>query len=80
MTAKIIDGVAISASIRKELKARVEALGRRGTVPGLAVIVAGNDPASAVYVRNKIRACAQIGIQSFRSRDENRNPIRPSST
>jgi methylenetetrahydrofolate dehydrogenase (NADP+)/methenyltetrahydrofolate cyclohydrolase len=66
MTAKIIDGVAISASIRKELKVRVDALGQRGVVPGLAVIVAGSDPASAVYVRNKIRACAEIGIQSFR--------------
>ena len=66
MTAKIIDGVAVSAIIRKELKARVDALGQRGIVPGLAVIVAGNDPASAVYVRNKIRACAEIGIQSFR--------------
>jgi methylenetetrahydrofolate dehydrogenase (NADP+)/methenyltetrahydrofolate cyclohydrolase len=66
MTAKIIDGVAVSASIRKELKVRVDALGRRGIVPGLAVIVAGNDPASAVYVRNKMRACAEIGIKSFR--------------
>ena len=59
MTAKIIDGVAVSAIIRKELKARVDALGQRGVVPGLAVIVAGSDPASAVYVRNKIRACAR---------------------
>jgi methylenetetrahydrofolate dehydrogenase (NADP+)/methenyltetrahydrofolate cyclohydrolase len=66
MTAKIIDGVAVAASIRKELKARVQALGQRGIVPGLAVIVAGSDPASAVYVRNKIRACAEVGIQSFR--------------
>jgi methylenetetrahydrofolate dehydrogenase (NADP+)/methenyltetrahydrofolate cyclohydrolase len=66
MTAKIIDGIAVSASIRKELKGRVEALVRRGMVPGLAVIVAGNDPASAVYVRNKIRACGEIGIKSFR--------------
>ncbi|HZO47072.1 MAG TPA: bifunctional methylenetetrahydrofolate dehydrogenase/methenyltetrahydrofolate cyclohydrolase FolD [Xanthobacteraceae bacterium] len=66
MTAKIIDGIAVSATIRKELKARVDALKHRGVVPGLAVIVAGNDPASAVYVRNKIRACAEIGIQSFR--------------
>jgi methylenetetrahydrofolate dehydrogenase (NADP+)/methenyltetrahydrofolate cyclohydrolase len=66
MTAKIIDGIAVSASIRSELKTRVEALARRGVVPGLAVIVAGSDPASAVYVRNKIRACGEIGIQSFR--------------
>lgn len=66
MTAKIIDGVAISAGIRTELKARVEALGKRSMVPGLAVIVVGSDHASSVYVRNKIRACAEVGIQSFR--------------
>jgi methylenetetrahydrofolate dehydrogenase (NADP+)/methenyltetrahydrofolate cyclohydrolase len=66
ITAKIIDGVAVSAVIRKELKTRVEALARKGLTPGLAVIVAGNDPASAVYVRNKIRACAEVGIRSFR--------------
>jgi methylenetetrahydrofolate dehydrogenase (NADP+)/methenyltetrahydrofolate cyclohydrolase len=66
ITAKIIDGVAVSAVIRKELKTRVEALARNGVTPGLAVIVAGNDPASAVYVRNKIRACAEVGIRSFR--------------
>ncbi len=66
MTAKIIDGVAVSASIRKELKTRVDALKQRGVAPGLAVVVAGDDPASAVYVRNKIRACAEVGIRSFR--------------
>jgi methylenetetrahydrofolate dehydrogenase (NADP+)/methenyltetrahydrofolate cyclohydrolase len=66
MTAKIIDGVAVSASIRQELKTRVDALKQRGITPGLAVIVAGDDPASAVYVRNKIRACAEVGISSFR--------------
>jgi methylenetetrahydrofolate dehydrogenase (NADP+)/methenyltetrahydrofolate cyclohydrolase len=66
MTARIIDGVAVSATIRKELKTRVEALCLHGTTPGLAVIVAGSDPASAVYVRNKIRACAEIGMRSFR--------------
>jgi methylenetetrahydrofolate dehydrogenase (NADP+) / methenyltetrahydrofolate cyclohydrolase len=66
MTARIIDGVAVSASIRNELKVRVDALKQRGLTPGLAVIVAGDDPASAVYVRNKIRACAEVGIRSFR--------------
>jgi methylenetetrahydrofolate dehydrogenase (NADP+)/methenyltetrahydrofolate cyclohydrolase len=66
MTAKIIDGIAVSADIRKELKKRVDALTNRGVTPGLAVIVVGNDPASAVYVRNKIRACAEIGMRSFR--------------
>src|SRR3954469_10436381 len=66
MTAKIIDGIAVSREIRNELKVRVAAMSARGITPGLAVIVVGNDPASAVYVRNKMRACAEIGIRSFR--------------
>jgi methylenetetrahydrofolate dehydrogenase (NADP+)/methenyltetrahydrofolate cyclohydrolase len=66
MTAKIINGVAVSAEIRKDLKIRVEALAAQQVVPGLAVIVVGNNPASAVYVRNKIKACADVGIRSFR--------------
>ena len=66
MTAKIIDGVAVARAIRHELKERVEALSRQGLTPGLAVIVVGTDPASAVYVRNKIRACTEVGIKSFR--------------
>jgi methylenetetrahydrofolate dehydrogenase (NADP+)/methenyltetrahydrofolate cyclohydrolase len=66
MSAKIIDGNAVSAQIRGELKARVRTLSSKSVVPGLAVIVVGSDPASAVYVRNKIRACAEVGIQSFR--------------
>lgn len=65
-TAKIIDGVAVGASIRAELKQRVAALAARGVQPGLAVILVGNNPASAVYVRNKIRACAEVGIKSVR--------------
>ncbi len=64
--AKIIDGVAVAAKIRAELKRRVANLGHRGIVPGLAVIMVGADPASAVYVRNKIRACEEVGIRSFR--------------
>ena len=66
MTAKVIDGVAVAASIRRELKSRVGALLGKDLTPGLAVIVVGSDPASAVYVRNKIRACGEVGIQSFR--------------
>jgi methylenetetrahydrofolate dehydrogenase (NADP+)/methenyltetrahydrofolate cyclohydrolase len=66
MSANIIDGNAVSAQIRSELKARVRTLSSKAVVPGLAVIVVGSDPASAVYVRNKIRACAEVGIQSFR--------------
>jgi methylenetetrahydrofolate dehydrogenase (NADP+)/methenyltetrahydrofolate cyclohydrolase len=65
MSAKIIDGVAIAAQVRQEIKRRVETLGRvHGVVPGLAVIMAGANPASAVYVRNKTRACAEVGIHS----------------
>jgi methylenetetrahydrofolate dehydrogenase (NADP+)/methenyltetrahydrofolate cyclohydrolase len=66
MTAKIIDGVAVSAAIRAELKERIGRLKARSVVPGLAVIIVGGNPASAVYVRNKIRACEEVGIKSFR--------------
>jgi methylenetetrahydrofolate dehydrogenase (NADP+)/methenyltetrahydrofolate cyclohydrolase len=66
MTAKIIDGVAVSAKIRTECKSRVADLASKGVQPGLAVVLVGSNPASAVYVRNKIRACAEVGIRSVR--------------
>ncbi len=66
MAAKIIDGKQISAGIRAGCKVRVAELAARGIVPGLAVVLVGSDPASAVYVRNKMRACADVGIRSFR--------------
>jgi methylenetetrahydrofolate dehydrogenase (NADP+)/methenyltetrahydrofolate cyclohydrolase len=66
MSAKIIDGIAVAKHIRNDLKVRVAALSERGICPGLAVVVVGSDPASALYVRNKIRACAEVGIRSFR--------------
>jgi len=66
MTAKIIDGKAVSAHIRADLKGRVETLAAKGIRPGLAVVMVGENPASAVYVRNKMRACEQVGIRSFR--------------
>jgi methylenetetrahydrofolate dehydrogenase (NADP+)/methenyltetrahydrofolate cyclohydrolase len=66
MTAKIIDGVAVSTEIRTEIAQRVVALRDKGVTPGLAVIVVGSDPASVVYVRNKMRACAEVGIRSFK--------------
>jgi methylenetetrahydrofolate dehydrogenase (NADP+)/methenyltetrahydrofolate cyclohydrolase len=67
MVAKIIDGKAVAASIRTECRERVQRIAAQdGTRPGLAVIVVGSDPASQVYVRNKIRACADVGISSFR--------------
>jgi methylenetetrahydrofolate dehydrogenase (NADP+)/methenyltetrahydrofolate cyclohydrolase len=65
MTAKIIDGNAIARQVRSEWKHRVEALKRRGVVPGLAVIVVGENNASHVYVRHKTRACEEIGIYSI---------------
>lgn len=66
MPAKIIDGVAVSAGIRAEIKLRAARLTAQGLQPGLAVIMVGSDPASRVYVRNKIRACEEAGIRSFR--------------
>ncbi|MCW5621185.1 MAG: bifunctional 5,10-methylene-tetrahydrofolate dehydrogenase/5,10-methylene-tetrahydrofolate cyclohydrolase, partial [Burkholderiales bacterium] len=64
MSAQIIDGVALSAILREALKREVAALAPAGFQPGLAVILAGEDPASKVYVRNKIKACAEVGIRS----------------
>ncbi len=59
---KIIDGKAIAASLRAELK---EKIAQSNNVPGLAVIIVGEDPASQIYVRNKIKACAELGIRSY---------------
>ena len=64
MTARIIDGKAISQEVRAEWKLRVDALKVRGITPGLAVIIVGEDAASKVYVGNKIKACAELGIYS----------------
>ncbi|MCS6773893.1 MAG: bifunctional methylenetetrahydrofolate dehydrogenase/methenyltetrahydrofolate cyclohydrolase FolD [Anaerolineae bacterium] len=66
MSATVIDGAAIAAAIRREVKAAVDALQREhGITPGLATVLVGNDPASATYVRNKRKACAEVGIASF---------------
>ena len=62
MTAKIIDGNAIAKEVRAQWKKRVERLKGRGVVPGLAVIIVGDNPASQVYVRNKVKACAEAGL------------------
>jgi len=65
MPAKIIDGRAVAQSIRAECRERVLALRtRHRATPGLAVILVGDDAASHVYVRNKARACAEVGIES----------------
>lgn len=63
--AKLIDGKLISTQIKDELKAEVAELKEKGITPCLAVIQVGNDPASSVYVNNKKKACAYIGIESL---------------
>lgn len=59
---KIVDGKALAAKLREELKGKISALEK---APGLAVVIVGNDPASQIYVRNKIKACGEIGIRSY---------------
>lgn len=60
-----IDGKEVSAAVRESIKNEVSALKEQGTVPGLAVIIVGNDPASRVYVNNKKKGCEQVGMSSF---------------
>ena len=64
MTARLVDGKALAAEVRAALRPAVGALAARGARPGLAAIVAGDDPASRVYVRNKVRACEEVGVRS----------------
>lgn len=63
MTARLLDGTAVAAAIRAEVAAEVRALAARGLTPGLAVLMAGDDAASAVYVQNKTRACDEVGVR-----------------
>ena len=60
----LIDGKLTSANIREEIRKEAEALTANGTQPGLAVIIAGDDPASKIYVRNKKKACEEVGFYS----------------
>ena len=62
---QIIDGKAVSASVRERIKNEVESLKNSGKETGLAVIIVGNDPASKVYVNNKKKGCAEVGINSY---------------
>lgn len=64
-TGRLIDGNALSKQLRGDVALRAAALKARGITPGLAVILVGENPASQVYVRNKERACAEVGIASF---------------
>lgn len=61
----IIDGKAVAAGVRAEVRERVQRLAARGTQPGLATVLVGDDAASQVYVRNKQRACEEVGMRSF---------------
>ena len=64
MTATLMDGVAVSKVIREQWKERTDVLKSQGITPGLAVILVGDNPASQVYVRNKVRACGEMGLHS----------------
>ncbi|TFI47807.1 bifunctional methylenetetrahydrofolate dehydrogenase/methenyltetrahydrofolate cyclohydrolase FolD [Diaphorobacter sp. DS2] len=64
MTAQLIDGNALSRQLRTEVAARTAALKSRGITPGLAVVLVGDNPASQVYVRNKVKACEDVGFHS----------------
>jgi methylenetetrahydrofolate dehydrogenase (NADP+)/methenyltetrahydrofolate cyclohydrolase len=65
MAAQLLDGKSLAAQVRADVKRRVAHLAQRGIRPGLAVILAGDDPASKVYVRNKVRACEETGVRSW---------------
>jgi len=64
MTAHLIDGVALSQTLRTDVARRTAALKTKGITPGLAVILVGDNPASQVYVRNKVKACEEAGLHS----------------
>ncbi len=68
MSGIVLDGRKVSQEIRDELRTRIDALRARCRAPGLAVILVGDNPASQIYVRNKIKACRELGIRSFDAR------------
>jgi methylenetetrahydrofolate dehydrogenase (NADP+)/methenyltetrahydrofolate cyclohydrolase len=64
MTAVVLDGAAIAREVFEELKGRVALLAGRGIMPGLATVVVGDNAASRVYIRNKVKACAEVGLHA----------------
>ena len=68
MTAQLIDGIALSRHLREQVAERTQALRQRGVQPGLAVVLVGDNPASQVYVRNKVKACEEAGFHSVLER------------
>jgi methylenetetrahydrofolate dehydrogenase (NADP+) / methenyltetrahydrofolate cyclohydrolase len=65
LNTRVLDGRRISQEIQQELRPRIDALRARRRAPALAVVLVGNDPASQIYVRNKIKACQELGIRSL---------------
>lgn len=63
---QIIDGKAVSAKVKEEIRLETEKLKEQGIEIGLAVVIVGDDPASQVYVRNKEKACETVGFNSFK--------------
>jgi methylenetetrahydrofolate dehydrogenase (NADP+)/methenyltetrahydrofolate cyclohydrolase len=64
MTALVLDGAAMARDVFGELRARVALLAQRGVTPGLATVIVGENAASRVYVRNKVKACAEVGLHA----------------
>lgn len=64
MTAQLLDGTAVAKAIKDEVAAEVSLLAARGLRPGLAAVLAGSDPASQIYVSNKVKTCEQLGLYS----------------
>jgi methylenetetrahydrofolate dehydrogenase (NADP+)/methenyltetrahydrofolate cyclohydrolase len=62
MTARVLDGAAMARDVLAGLKSRIDGLGKRGIVPGLATVLLGDNPASRIYVRGKLKACAEVGL------------------
>jgi methylenetetrahydrofolate dehydrogenase (NADP+)/methenyltetrahydrofolate cyclohydrolase len=75
MSARILDGKRISQEIREELGEEIRSLARTGIRPGLAAVLVGSDPASEIYVRNKVKACEELGLNS-----EKITPVATAST
>jgi len=65
MAAEVISGKAVAKEVRRELKQRAAALAEQGVTPGLAVVLVGDDPASAIYVKGKTKACKKVGVEHF---------------
>ena len=68
MTAQLLDGNALAKTLRRQVAERTLTLKSKGITPGLAVLLVGEDPASQVYVRNKVQACNDAGVYSLLER------------